>query len=62
LQRPIRIGLESFQTGQAAKVVALAPMIVTSRRRSRIDRHSANWIDRHLSSEGVLSSEFLDSP
>src|SRR2546427_7191269 len=58
LQRPLRIGLEPFQAGQAAKVVALASMVVTSGCRSRIDRHPADWIDCHLSSEGVLSLKF----
>ena len=57
LQRPLRIGLESSQAGQAAKVIALASMIVTSGCRSRIDCHPADWIDRHLSSEGLLSVE-----
>ena len=60
LQRPLRIGLEPFQAGQAAKVVALAAMVVTSGCRSRIDRHPADWIDGGL---GQLHSaaEALDA-
>ncbi len=56
--RLLRICLESFQAEQAAKVIALSLMVVTSGCSRRIDRHSADWINRHLSSEGVLSLKF----
>ena len=51
LQRSLRIDFKPFQTRQPAEVVTQASMIVIAGRRSRIDRHSADWIDRHLSSK-----------
>ena len=57
LQRPLRIRLESFQAGQAAKKVVLASMFVTSGCPSRINRHSADWINRH---HNTVKRETLD--
>ena len=58
LQRLLRICLESFQARQAAKVVALASMVVTSGCCSRIDRHPADWIERH---HNTVKCETLDA-